>query len=76
MKRFIVFMLLIALSVALPIFADAQPTTVAGNGVRSAEPTKKQQRMFNKTAKKQRKAMKKFGKAQRKTARKGNRHPR
>jgi hypothetical protein len=73
MKRFAVFILLGALSVAWSTPTRAQRVSVAENARRSARASKKQQKMLNKTAKRQRKAMKRAGKAQRKAVKKANR---
>jgi uncharacterized membrane protein (DUF106 family) len=74
MKRIAVFMLMIALSVACSIPAQAQRTTTAENMRRSRQAAKDQQKMLKKADKKQRKAMKKYEKAQRKAVKKQNRH--
>jgi hypothetical protein len=75
MKRIAAFMLLIALSVAGSIPAQAQRTSVDENARQYPKAVKKQQKMLKKANKKQRKAMKKAAKAQRKAAKKANRRP-
>ena len=69
MKRIAVFMLLVALSVAWSIPAQAQRTSV-DEGARQSRSAKTQQKTLKKADKKQRKAMKKYEKAQRKAAKK------
>jgi Skp family chaperone for outer membrane proteins len=75
MKRIAAFMLMIALSVACSIPAQAQRTSTAENMRRSRKEAKQQQKVLKKLSKKQRKAMKKYDKAQRKAA-KANRRTR
>ena len=73
MRRIAAFMLLIALSIACSMPAQAQRTTTAENMRRSKKAAKQHQKVLKKMSKKQRKAMKKSAKAQRKAARKANR---
>jgi len=73
MKRIAAFMLLVALTVALSIPANAQRISPEENARQSRAGAKKQQKFLNKANKKQRKAMKKSEKAQRKTTKKANR---
>jgi len=76
MKRIFAFMLLlVALSVAWSIPAQAQRTTTAENMRRSRKEAKQQQKVSKKLSKKQRKAMKKYEKSQQKAA-KANRRTR
>jgi len=75
MKRIAAFMLLVALSVAGTIPAQAQRTSVEENARQSQRAAKQQQKMLKKAAKKQRKAMKKSVKAQRKAVKKANHRP-
>jgi Skp family chaperone for outer membrane proteins len=76
MKRIAIFVMLAALSVALPIVAKAQSSGVADYERQSRESykqwqkatkryEKKQLKQLRKANKKQRKAMKKYAKAQR-----------
>ena len=80
MKRIVVFMLLVGLSVTWSIPVSAQSPGVAEHLRKSQQASrasaKKQNRMFKKASKKQRKAMKKYAKAQRKAAKKANRRAR
>jgi uncharacterized membrane protein (DUF106 family) len=69
MKRIAVFMLLIALSVACAIPAQAQRTTTEENMRRSRKEAKQQEKVSRKMSKRQRNAMKKYEKSQRKAAR-------
>ena len=70
MKRIATFMLLlVALSAAWSIPAQAQRISPQENARQSRKVMKKQQKMLNKANKKQRKAMKKAAKAQRKANR-------
>jgi sensor domain CHASE-containing protein len=70
MKRIATFMLLlVALSAAWSIPAQAQRISPQENARQSRKAIKKQQKMLNKANKKQRKAMKKAAKAQRKANR-------
>ncbi|HZR56353.1 MAG TPA: hypothetical protein VFA74_05740 [Terriglobales bacterium] len=64
--------LLVVLSLAWSIPADAQRISVAENARQSAKAAKSQQKMMNKSAKARRKAEKKNEKAQRKANRKAN----
>jgi hypothetical protein len=74
MKRTAAFMLLlVALSVAWSMPANAQRISTQENARQSQKAAKKQQKMLNKANKKQRKAMKKYSKAQRKATKKANR---
>jgi hypothetical protein len=73
MKRIAVFILLVALSAACAIPAQAQRTTTAENMRRSRQAAKQQQKMMKRADKKQRKAIKKYEKARRKAARTSNR---
>jgi hypothetical protein len=73
MKRIAVFTLLVALSVAWPIPAEAQHMSVAESARQSRKADKKQQKMYRKANKKQQKAMKKYQKAQRKADKKAQR---
>jgi hypothetical protein len=73
MKRIVTFMLLlVALSAAWSLPAQAQRISPQENARQSKKAIKKQQKMLNKANKKQRKAMKKAGKKQRKANRKAN----
>ena len=73
MKRIVTFMLLlVALSAAWSMPAQAQRISPQENARQSKKAIKKQQKMLNKANKKQRKAMKKAGKKQRKANRKAN----
>ena len=70
MKRIATFMLLlVALSAAWSMPAQAQRISPQENARQSKKAIKKQQKMLNKANKKQRKAMKKAAKAQRKANR-------
>jgi len=74
MKRIATFMLLlVALSFAWSIPAQAQRISPEENARQSRKAIKKQQKMLNKANKKQAKAMKKAAKAQRKATKKANR---
>ena len=73
MKRIATFvLLLVALSAAWSMPAQAQRISPQENARQSRKAIKKQQKMLNKANKKQRKAMKKAGKKQRKANRKAN----
>jgi hypothetical protein len=72
MKRIAAFLLLIALSIACAIPANAQFTSVEENARQSRAAAKQQQKAMKKSAKQQRKAMKRSQKAQRKAVRKMN----
>jgi hypothetical protein len=76
MKRIATFMLLVVLSVAAAIPAQAQRISPQENARQSRKAIKHQQRMLNKANKKQSKAMKKAAKALRKATRKANRRRR
>jgi len=70
MKRIATFvLLLVALSAAWSMPAQAQRISPQENARQSRKAIKKQQKMLNKANKKQRKAMKKAAKAQRKANR-------
>jgi hypothetical protein len=70
MKRIATFvLLLVALSAAWSMPAQAQRISPQENARQSRKAIKKQQKMLNKANKKQRKAMKKAGKKQRKANR-------
>jgi len=73
MKRIVTFMLLlVALSAAWSMPAQAQRITPQENARQSKKAIKKQQKMLNKANKKQSKAMKKAAKKQRKQMKKAN----
>jgi len=73
MKRIVTFMLLlVALSAAWSLPAQAQRMSPQENARESKKAIKKQQKMLNKANKKQRKAMKKAAKKQRKANKKAN----
>jgi hypothetical protein len=72
MKRIAAFVLMVALSVAGAIPAQAQRTSVEENARQSRAAAKQQNKMLKKSAKKQRKAMKRSAKAQRKAIKKAN----
>ena len=73
MKRIVTFMLLlVALSAAWSMPAQAQRISPQENARQSKKAIKKQQEMLNKANKKQAKAMKKAAKAQRKQMKKAN----
>lgn len=73
MKRIVTFMLLlVALSAAWSIPAQAQRISPQENARQSKKAIKKQQKMLNKANKKQAKAMKKAGKKQRKQMKTAN----
>jgi len=73
MKRIVTFMLLlVALSAAWSMPAQAQRISPQENARQSKKAIKKQQKMLNKANKKQAKAMKKAAKAQRKQMKKAN----
>jgi sensor domain CHASE-containing protein len=74
MKRIAAFMLLVVLSVAGAISAQAQRISPEENARQSRKAIKKQQKMLNKANKKQRKAMKKYGKKQQKATKKANKN--
>lgn len=76
MKRIAAFMLLVALSVACAMPAQAQNTTTEENMRRSRQAAKNHQKVLKKMSKKQRKAMKKYEKTQRKARKKANRRRR
>ena len=73
MKRIAAFLLLVVLSIAGSMPAQAQRISPQENARQSRKAIKKQQKMLNKMNKKQAKAMKKAAKAQRKAIRKTNR---
>ena len=73
MKRIAAFMLLVSLSLAGAIPAQAQRISPQENARQSRKAAKKQQKFLNKANKKQRKAAKKAAKAQRKATKKANR---
>jgi hypothetical protein len=73
MKRVSAFILLIALSFACSISAEAQIFMGKDSARQAQNAAKKQQKGSKKAAKKQRKAMKKYEKAQRKAAKKAQR---
>jgi hypothetical protein len=70
MKPIATFLLLLALSAALPLPATAQREnrSIGENGQEARKAAKQQQKTVKRNAKKQRKAMKKYQKAQRKAA--------
>jgi|CZLA01.1.fsa_nt_gi hypothetical protein len=71
MRRIVAFMLLIALSVAYSLPAQAENTAATAENMRRAKKGAKQhEKMLKKMNKKQRKSMKKYEKAQRKAAKK------
>ena len=71
MKRIAAFLLLMALSVAFSMPAQAENTAAtAENRRRAHREAKQHQKVLKKLSKKQRKAMKKSDKAQRKAAKK------
>jgi len=72
MKRIAAFILLVALSVAGAIPAQARRVKTQDNSRQSAA-AKKQQKMLKKANKKQQKAMKKYEKKQRKAIKRANR---
>lgn len=73
MKRIVTFMLLlVALSAAWSMPAQAQRISPQENARQSKKAIKKQQKMLNKANKKQAKAMKKAAKKQRKQMRTAN----
>ena len=73
MKRIVAFMLLlVALSAAWSMPAQAQRISPQENARQSKKAIKKQQKMLNKANKKQAKAMKKAAKKQRKQMRTAN----
>jgi len=73
MKRIVTFVLvLVALSAAWSMPAQAQRITPQENARQSKKAIKKQQKMLNKANKKQSKAMKKAAKKQRKQMKKAN----
>jgi len=74
MKRIAAFMLLVVLSVAGLIPAQAQRISPEENARQSRKAAKQQQKMLKKSGKKQRKAMKKSRKAQRKAIKKANKN--
>ena len=74
MKRIVTFMvLLLALSAAWSMPAQAQRISPQENARQSKKAIKKQQKMLNKVNKKQAKAMKKAAKKQRKQMKTANR---
>jgi hypothetical protein len=73
MKRIAAFMLLVVLSLAGSMPAQAQRISPQENARQSRKAIKKQQKMLNRVNKKQAKAMKKAAKAQRKATKKANR---
>jgi len=72
MKRIAALMLLVVLSFAAGIPAQAQLISPEENARQSRKAAKKQQKMLKKANKKQRKAMKKYEKQQRKATKKAN----
>jgi hypothetical protein len=72
MRRIAVLSLLVALSFAWSISAEAQHMSVAEGARQSRKADKKQQKLNRKAAKKQQKAMKKYEKAQRKAGKQAN----
>jgi len=72
MKRVAAFVLLVALSVACSLPAQARRTVTEDNMRRSHREAKQQQKLLKKLSKKQRKAMKKYQRAQRKAIKKAN----
>jgi Skp family chaperone for outer membrane proteins len=77
MKRIVPFILLIALSCACSIPAQAEDTRATAENMRRArQGAKDQQKMLKKADKKQRKAMKKYDKARRKAAQRASRRAR
>jgi RecA/RadA recombinase len=76
MKRIAALMLLVVLSFAAVIPAQAQRISPEENARQSSKAAKKQQKMLRKANRKQRKAMKKYEKTQRKATRKANRRHR
>ncbi|MGO8934270.1 MAG: hypothetical protein ACLQDA_11215 [Terracidiphilus sp.] len=77
MKRIVTFMLLlVALSAAWSLPAQAQRMSPQANARESKKANKKQQKMLNKANKKQRKAAKKAAKRQRKANKKANSYKR
>jgi len=73
MKRIVTFMLLVVLSVAAAIPAQAQRISPQENARESRKAIKHQQKMLNKANRKQSRAMKKATKAQRKAGKRANR---
>lgn len=74
MRRIAAFMLLIALSVACSLPAQAENTAAAAENMRRAKMAAKQhEKVLKKLNKKQHKAMKKYDKTQRKAAKKAQR---
>ena len=75
MKRIIVFILVVAFSLALSMPANAQRENrgIGENGREARKAARQQQKTVKKNARKQRKAMKKYQKAQRKAARRQQR---
>jgi hypothetical protein len=74
MKRIAAFMLLVVLSMAGAMPAQAQkPISPEENARQSRKSAKKQQKMLNKANKRQAKAQKKFEKRERKATKKANR---
>jgi sensor domain CHASE-containing protein len=74
MKRIATFLLLVVVSTAAAIPAQAQRISPQENARQSRKAIKHQQKMLNKANKKQNKAMKKAAKSQRKASKKANRH--
>ena len=72
MKRIAAFVLLVILSVAGSIAAQAQRISPQENARQSQKANKRQQKMLKKANKKQAKAMKKAAKSQRKATKKAN----
>jgi sensor domain CHASE-containing protein len=73
MKRIVLFVLLVVLSIAASTPAHAQRMTPEQNARQSRKAIKKQQKMLKKANKNQAKAMRKAAKAQRKATQKANR---
>jgi len=73
MKGIAIFMLMIGLSVAASMPAQAQRISPQENARQSRKAIKKQQKMLNKANKRQRKANKRAAKAARKQTQKANR---
>lgn len=73
MRRIAAFMLLVVLSVAGAMPAQAQRISPEENARQSRKAAKKQQKMLNKASKRQAKAQKRFEKQQRKATKKANR---
>jgi Sec-independent protein translocase protein TatA len=75
MKRIATFLLLIVLSVACSLPAQAEDTAATAENMRRAKKgTKQHQKALKKSSKKQRKSVKKYEKAQRKAAKQARHH--